>query len=672
MAPESSPSRAGWRLTASLLLLPPLVQGATPRLPALVVELGILGLVIYWSWCWGRAPRRELRLTALDALLGFFGFWVLFSTLFAPYYHASEAAALSIAGYLALYWYLAFNPSFAGLSLALGAVRAQAALQALLVLGERVPPGGGRPAGTFFNPNFLAGFLAVALLLVVGGRIFPAPGDDRRRPARYLFALAEGALLLAALLTTGSRGGALALASGLLFLLVLRSWRVAAVSISTAVVALIAIPNPLVQRLQLLPHTDNFAFTRIAIWKSAAAIMFDHPWLGIGLGQFEYVSTRYAFPVTTHWAKYTRVAENAHSEYLQAGAELGVPGLLAALGVIGLLAQAALRSLRTLPRASWGPVVTLVAAAVSIAVHSAVDFPLHTPPTALLLVILAAGLRLHGVTGPERAVSFRVRPGYAAGVGLAALLAVGAAARPVLGFWYFLEGIGAPRNLLKEKWALEEAPRVKLPLEQSVRLIGRAARIDFVNAPYHRALGSLLFQASQRGEGGPGALKQSLYHLSYAAALNPNQYQYSVNLGQAMLTLARRAQPGREQLEAALGHYRHAAELAPFQFSIYSEIGMLADELGDASAAEAAFRRAVTIEEYYLRGWFNLGTFYARHGRLDEARQVFGRGATLAETAPTLVPTSKAESELLALEPALFYNELKKIEHQQSMSKTTS
>ena len=54
-------------------------------------------------------------------------------------------------------------------------------------------------------------------------------------------------------------------------------------------------------------------------------------------------------------------------------------------------------------------------------------------------------------------------------------------------------------------------------------------------------------------------LKQALYHLNYAAELNPNQYQYAVNLGQAMTSLARREPPGRERLEAALGHYRHAA-----------------------------------------------------------------------------------------------------------------
>ena len=87
--------------------------------------------------------------------------------------------------------------------------------------------------------------------------------------------------------------------------------------------------------------------------------------------------------------------------------------------------------------------------------------------------------------------------------------------------------------------------------------------------------------------------------------------------------------------------------------------------MGDTPAAEAAFRRAVAIEEYFLRGWFNLGTFYARHGRNLEAREVFDRGAALAEKALSLVPTTPVEGELLAIKPAVFYNELKKIQAQE-------
>jgi len=73
-----APGQAGWRLLALLLLLPPLIQGGTPRLPTLAIELGILGLALHWAVTWGRAPRRELRVGALDLVLVCLVFWVLF------------------------------------------------------------------------------------------------------------------------------------------------------------------------------------------------------------------------------------------------------------------------------------------------------------------------------------------------------------------------------------------------------------------------------------------------------------------------------------------------------------------------------------------------------------------------------------------------------------------
>ncbi len=664
MAAERTAAPAGWLVLSALLLLSPLVQGAAPRLPFLAIELGILGLAVAWVVSWARAPRRELRLGAFDALVAVLLFWSLFSTLFAPYYHAAEAAFVAIACYAALYWYLSVHPSYAGLRAVFVAARAQAALQSLLVLWEGFGAGRSRPPGTFYNPNFLAGFLAAVLVWVLADLLFAEPGGAPRPARRVALQSAEILLAAAALLTTGSRGGVLALAAGLLVVLGVRSWKATASLFAAAVAALVLIPNPLLVRLQGLSQ-DPFAYTRLAIWKTAFSMMLDHPWVGIGLGQFEFVSTRYAFPVTTHWAKYTRVAENAHCEYLQAGAELGVAGLLLTVGGLALLVGAAARRLRALPPQSRGPVLGLLAGAVAVAAQAAVDFPLHGPPAALLFVVFAAGLRLHGVTSGERAVGFRVRPLYAGAAACVALLLGAMALRPVAGFWLFLGGIGAPQDLLREKWSLEEAPRRQLPPEEAARRLRQAVRVDAVNAPYRRAYGSALFQAFLRGEAGDEARHEALYQLAYAAELNPNQFQYQANLGQAMTSLARLRPPGRDLLTLALEHYRRATQLAPFQYPVWVELGVVAEELGDLKAAEGAFRRAVAIEEYYLHGWFNLGTFLARQQRYDEALAALRRGAELATRGQALEPTNEAERALLAVEPDVFYNQMRRIEREQ-------
>jgi hypothetical protein len=179
VAADGSPGLAGWRLLAALLLASPLIQGGTPRLPTLAVELGILAVALAWAVSWRRAPRRELRVGAIDLALGGLLFWVLFSTVVAPYYHSAESAALFVVCLATLYWFLAFHPSFTGLETALAAVRVQAAAQSVIVLLQRGDPGTPRPPGTFYNPNFLAGFLAAALLLCLGALLFPTPGAQR-------------------------------------------------------------------------------------------------------------------------------------------------------------------------------------------------------------------------------------------------------------------------------------------------------------------------------------------------------------------------------------------------------------------------------------------------------------------------------------------------------------
>lgn len=654
----------GWILLALLLLLPPLVQGGTPRLPRLAVLLAAAVVIALWGRSWARAPRQELRLTALDALLGFLAFWALFSTLFAPYYHGAEAVLVPLLCILALYWHLSFNPSYAGLAAVASAVRVQSGFQAAVVLWQRFGEGQIRPAGTFYNPNFLAGFLAAGAVLALGGVVFPDKDRAGRGGAAAALRSAEALASVAALVLTGSRGGMLALAAGLLVLLGMRSWRLAAAGAAGALAAVAAVPNPFVERLQTLPQGDAFAFTRLAIWRSALAMMLDHPWVGVGLGQFEYVSTRYAFPIPSHWSPYGRVAENAHSEYLQAGAELGVPGLAVALGILALLAYAVLRRARGLPPQGRGAIAPLAAVAAIVATHAAVDFPLHTAPAALLLVFAAAGLRLHGATGPTRDVEFRFRRLYAAAAVVAAVVLGALAVRPVAGFWFFLRGIGAPADLLREKWALEEAPRRELPLGESARLLEAAVLVDPVCAPYRRALGSRLFQGFLRGEAGADEARRALYQLNFAAALSPDNFQYRLNLGQASAELARRAGGGAEAsrlLDEAYGHLEAAVRLAPFQYPLHTELGRLAEERGDLAAAERHMRRAVEIEGFFLRGWYDLGVLYARAGRLREARATFSEGARRAERARSLVPTTEGERTLIAVEPDVFYNELEKV-----------
>ena len=73
---------------------------------------------------------------------------------------------------------------------------------------------------------------------------------------------------------------------------------------------------------------------RLGLATGAIAMAADHPVFGVGLGRFSDLSDRYV-----HVPNYSR--ENAHNNFLQILAELGVPGLVLFLAVLGTALAAA-------------------------------------------------------------------------------------------------------------------------------------------------------------------------------------------------------------------------------------------------------------------------------------------------------------------------------------------
>jgi O-antigen ligase len=119
---------------------------------------------------------------------------------------------------------------------------------------------------------------------------------------------------------------------------------------------------------------------RLALWHDAFAIMRDHPVTGVGPGRFQFIS-----PI----ALKNRDFRWAHNEFLQQGAEGGVPGLvlLAAIFVWGF---ARLWVVRT-PDA-----ITALSAAslAALGIHASVDYVMHFPA----IPLMAAGLVATGMT----------------------------------------------------------------------------------------------------------------------------------------------------------------------------------------------------------------------------------------------------------------------------------
>ncbi len=261
--------------------------------------------------------------------------------------------------------------------------------------------------GTFINRNHLAGFLSMLVCLGVG--YIWALGREERRISRKRswYDRMEGlgrtfgakgvivllciAVMIAGLLGSASRGGALSLLTGLIFmagLIITRFFRnrnafvlVFMLSVVCMYVGYVAADRVL-ERFQ---YIDSGFESRLAMTKATWEMGKDFPLTGIGLGTFEYV-----FPGYQH-TEMNKLVDHAHNDWVQLFAETGWAGFfIIGAGFIFFLVSSIVRWRRRHDRFSVGIGLGGMGALVAISVHSLSDFNLHIPANAFLLALIVA------------------------------------------------------------------------------------------------------------------------------------------------------------------------------------------------------------------------------------------------------------------------------------------
>ncbi|MEO6027324.1 MAG: O-antigen ligase family protein, partial [Candidatus Binatia bacterium] len=249
------------------------------------------------------------------------------------------------------------------------------------------------------NEGHLAQLTALALVVVVAVSIvMPVAG------VRGLLVVV-GAVFAAALVSNRNLTALVALTCGVGIALVLARGRKALVSIGLVVLVLgatVVVVAPLrgrvVQAVQAASQGDWDAVTtyRLGPWAAALEMVRERPLTGFGPGTFGAEFTahrldaelrherRFTIPVLT-----SSFGE-AHSEYLQAVAEAGMPAALAVVVALGALLAGLVRLTLDPHETRRDEAVVLVAFLGAGAVASLMWFPLQRPITALPLV-LAAG-----------------------------------------------------------------------------------------------------------------------------------------------------------------------------------------------------------------------------------------------------------------------------------------
>jgi O-antigen ligase len=208
-----------------------------------------------------------------------------------------------------------------------------------------------RATGTIGDPNELAAALLVGLALGAGFAL--ARG---RSPMLRLAGLFAVPLCAAGIFLSLSRGGLLALGGLLVAGTVFAGrWRLAMTAILLAVVA-----GGVLYFTQLAPlpareriTTVNGGSGRSDLWTVGLRIVRAHPVGGIGVGNFQNASPNFVLQpglIKRSDLIFSAAPKVAHNTYLQVLAEMGVPGLLLFLALIGACAHCALRAARTWAR----------------------------------------------------------------------------------------------------------------------------------------------------------------------------------------------------------------------------------------------------------------------------------------------------------------------------------
>lgn len=653
-------------LLAALLVFSPLIEGGTTHLANFVIRLLILVFTLSVLWF---LPFFSPPFSLIGPVVMFLAL-AAWSTITSPYPNQSLQWLIT----LVCYGVLAFSVmglwssngdgpgvAFKSMKLTLGLCVGMGIFESALALSQYAVLGEARPAGTFFNPNFLAAYLApllgLSLALFLGSwsqspspqsspqrgegsqgegtswvslhafTPLPQHGGEGRVRGRLAGMVWIGfiGLLLTGLALTGSRGGMLATFTGASVVLACWFGRKALGIVVTLVMVFLLVPNPLRDRLWLEHEANPVAYARMDMWTSGVHMLVDHPF-GVGLGIYKYLAPQYAFPVEAQIARYAKVPHTAHNEWLQFGVELGVPALVvmgwAAIG----LAKIGLDTLRRSTQADGRClVVGLLGGLAALLVHAAVDSVFHAPAVVILLVILVAAL-------------VRSSPSYQTSQD-------GTPSPPPLPHNFNPLPHSGEEDL--GEGAFPHGQTVSLSVGSRIvwGILGTSTILVVMFFATRLGLGWLTYQE------GRDALQarhypQAVDHFQQAARLDPTNATYANALGAAHYRWAQESagKARHEKLDASIGHLQRAVQLNPVDGTLYGFLGWVSMNVAHQRAGNGAFdtrsnpwvgravrayQQAIRQQPYNVFHYFQLARLFEATDRREKAEETIRQAIRL-------------------------------------------
>ncbi len=597
-------------LFGCLIVFAPLIDGGTTQLPVLIIRLLILGSLLAWAVHSIRGGRFSVGWNGVLSVGALFIGWSALSFLWTPYKVVSLQWGISLFLYGGfLFLLLQRVTSVTQLHRLAMVIVGMGLMEGVVSIIQFVFWGYPRGTGTFFNPNFLASYEVVTLVIALG-----MLSDGRRagKIAGETCALYMAvAAALGSLLAAQSRGAVLAglIAAG--FVGFVRFRKRFAFFLAAVVVAGILIPNPIMKRAIEVSAHDPYAYTRLDMWANAIQRLVDHPW-GVGLGMFKYASFEYRFPVDGGVTRYGKRAESAHNEYLQIAVELGVVGLaIFVFGIARWAMEAKVLLSADLPQDERGLVTGLIGGVLGLLVHSAIDSVLHEPALVVLLIMCGGMvLVMIRIKCPERSrvwtIPVQAHP-VRTGILIALALVVGVVIVQPAAAWYaHLQGQRA-----------EQARRAG----QALEWFQRAVAIEAGTTAYHDDLARISV-AMFHQSGDSRWLNRAMEELAACIALNPRDGRFPYRAGILALLVTDKTGSTEERefwRNQAVTYFEEAIRRDPYSPFTYVELGKLRWSQGQREEARQWMARAISYEPNFLPARMLLAEYALEVGNRSEA-----------------------------------------------------
>lgn len=384
----------------ALLILTPLahgsVQGWAITTIHLVTLLALAALLIQKSWTWD----WKWISTPLDKPFFCLAALCLLSSVFSLHHRTSLWAVILLFNYFTIYYLIIHTINTRSrlrqlIYVIIGVATFLSIIGLIKKFGNNPFPWWNYEynrnivTATYVNPNHFAGYLEMAIPLILGLLLIGLRGG------KLISMLFLALIMLSAIILSLSRGGWISLAIGLAFmgstLLGNRYFKrkklvLAFIGASLFLGIIILANRSVVQEIRTLTERENEPVfqDRVLVWGKVADMALDYPILGIGPGTFSTIFTQYQPPGLT--LRYTM----AHNDYLHFISEVGIPLMAILIWMIIALYKKGFNKLKNPSRLVRGTTLGAMSGVTAILIHSIFDFNLHIPANALLFTVLAA------------------------------------------------------------------------------------------------------------------------------------------------------------------------------------------------------------------------------------------------------------------------------------------